>query len=127
MLFSERRYNVIDEIAELSLPVQPQLLCVPEKEKLLSIGSDLRIKITTPIVATTHCDLDAMVRANIFRKDLIKSCPHPLGVSVVSGILAATLYRHLARFEPGHSAVCNVWHNDKRRNIDNFKLLFSQI
>ena len=77
MLFSERRYNVIDEIAELSLPVQPQLLCVPEKEKLLSIGSDLRIKITTPIVATTHCDLDAMVRADIFRKDLLKSCPHP--------------------------------------------------
>ena len=64
MLSSDRRCNnVIDEIGELALHVQPKMLCTLEEEKLLSIGSDLRVKIATRAVAATCCDADAMVQA----------------------------------------------------------------
>jgi len=68
MLSSERSYNVIDKITELPFAVQPKLLCALEEKKSLSIGSDLRMKINTPVVAATQCDLDAMVQVDSVRK-----------------------------------------------------------
>jgi len=76
MLPSGRRCNnVINEFGELPLHVQPKMLNTLEAEKLLSFGSDLRVKIATRAVAATCCDADAMVQAGTFRQDLLKIRP----------------------------------------------------
>ena len=60
----------LDEIAELSLPVQAKLLRAFEAREVQPLGSDIAAPFEARILAATHRDLAAMVREGSFREDL---------------------------------------------------------
>ncbi len=60
----------LDEIGELPLDVQPMLLRALEQRKLTPVGSHEEISFDVRLIAATHRDLAAEVRANHFREDL---------------------------------------------------------
>jgi two-component system, NtrC family, nitrogen regulation response regulator NtrX len=60
----------LDEIGELPLPAQAKLLRVLEDRKVMRVGGDRAIAITTRVVAATNRDLEREVEAGRFRQDL---------------------------------------------------------
>lgn len=60
----------IDEIGELPLDLQPRLLRALESREVTPIGADKPVPVNVRVVAATHRDLQAMVRAGQFRTDL---------------------------------------------------------
>jgi serine/threonine-protein kinase PknK len=60
----------LDEIGEMSLLTQAKLLRVLEDGVLRPLGSERTRRVDVRIVAATHRDLAAMVRAKQFREDL---------------------------------------------------------
>jgi len=60
----------LDEIGELALDLQPQLLRVPDRRQVRRVGETHPVAVDTRVVAATHRDLRAMVRAGQFREDL---------------------------------------------------------
>ncbi|MEM9488209.1 MAG: sigma 54-interacting transcriptional regulator [Myxococcota bacterium] len=60
----------LDELGELSLPVQAKLLRVLEARTVQPVGSDHRVAVDTRVVAATHRDLAHMVETKQFRFDL---------------------------------------------------------
>jgi len=60
----------LDEIGDLSSPVQAKLLRVLETRKLTRLGSVQERSIDVRIVAATHRDLSGAIRAGRFRQDL---------------------------------------------------------
>ncbi len=60
----------IDEIGELPLDLQPRLLRALESREVTPIGADKPVAVNVRVVAATHRDLQAMVRAGQFRADL---------------------------------------------------------
>jgi DNA-binding NtrC family response regulator len=69
----------LDEVGDLSLPVQAKLLRVLETRRLTRLGSVTERPIDVRMVAATHRDLAAEVRAGRFREDLF----YRLSVAVV--------------------------------------------
>jgi transcriptional regulator with GAF, ATPase, and Fis domain len=61
----------LDEIGELDLEVQAKLLRVIQERRVLTLGDTLETAVDVRIVAATHRDLRAMVRAERFRADLL--------------------------------------------------------
>jgi two-component system, NtrC family, nitrogen regulation response regulator NtrX len=61
---------LLDEIGELPLPAQAKLLRVLEDRKVMRVGGDRAIAITTRVVAATNRDLEREVEAGRFRQDL---------------------------------------------------------
>jgi len=60
----------LDEIGELSLPLQAKLLRVLQERRFERLGGRRTIESSFRLVAATHRDLHAMVRAGSFREDL---------------------------------------------------------
>ena len=61
----------LDEVGELSPGAQAALLRVLETRKVLRIGADREIDVNVRLVAATHRDLEQMVEAGTFRRDLL--------------------------------------------------------
>ncbi len=60
----------LDEIGELALDLQPQLLRVLDRRQVRRVGETHAVDVDIRVVAATHRDLRAMVRAGQFREDL---------------------------------------------------------
>ncbi len=60
----------LDEISEMPLAAQVNLLRVLEEERFLRVGGSAPISVDVRIVAATNRDLDELVNAGKFRRDL---------------------------------------------------------
>jgi len=60
----------LDEIGELPLDLQPKLLRALERGTVKRVGEDIQREVDVRIVAATHRDIEAEVRAGRFRSDL---------------------------------------------------------
>ena len=60
----------LDEIAEISLPLQAKLLRVLENQEIISLGSTEVKKIDVRIITATNKNLSQMVEEGTFRRDL---------------------------------------------------------
>jgi len=60
----------LDEIGELPLDLQPQLLRALDRRRIRRVGETRAIDVDIRVIAATHRDLRAMVRAAKFREDL---------------------------------------------------------
>jgi transcriptional regulator with GAF, ATPase, and Fis domain len=60
----------LDEIGDINLEVQTKLLRVLQEMSFERVGSSQAITVDVRIVAATHQDLEALIRAGRFREDL---------------------------------------------------------
>jgi len=60
----------LDEIGDMPLPMQAKLLRVLEEGEVERVGGDRRIRVDVRVLTATHRDLEALVRAGLFRADL---------------------------------------------------------
>ncbi|MFM7128858.1 MAG: sigma-54 interaction domain-containing protein [bacterium] len=60
----------LDEIGDISLETQIKLLRVLQEKTFERVGSSQSMKVDVRVVAATHRDLEAMIRAGEFREDL---------------------------------------------------------
>lgn len=61
----------LDEVADLSLECQAKLLRVIEGKSFRPVGGSREVNVDVRVVAATHRDLEAEVRAGKFRQDLL--------------------------------------------------------
>lgn len=60
----------LDEIGELSEPIQAKLLRVLQEKRVLGVGFDQEVPIDVRVVAATNRRLEEMVKSGHFREDL---------------------------------------------------------
>ncbi|MFT4270004.1 MAG: aliphatic sulfonate ABC transporter substrate-binding protein [Pantoea sp.] len=70
---------LLDEIGELSLPLQVKLLRVLQEREITRVGSRKPIKVDVRVIAATHVDLAQAIRERRFREDLF----YRLNIAVV--------------------------------------------
>ncbi|MCU0663969.1 MAG: sigma 54-interacting transcriptional regulator [Myxococcota bacterium] len=62
---------LLDEIGDMPLDMQAKLLRVLQERVVVRLGGSMERPVNTRVIATTHRDLDAMVKAGRFRHDLL--------------------------------------------------------
>lgn len=60
----------LDEIGEISVHLQAKLLRVLQDKRVRRLGGRRELPVNVRIIAATHCDLEDMVRRQLFREDL---------------------------------------------------------
>jgi two-component system nitrogen regulation response regulator GlnG len=60
----------LDEVGDMGPELQPKLLRVLQERELERIGGGETIRVDVRVVAATHRDLEALIRASRFREDL---------------------------------------------------------
>lgn len=60
----------LDEIAELSLPMQAKLLRAVQEKKIRPFGSEIEIDIDFRVISASHQNLEDLVQQGKFRQDL---------------------------------------------------------
>jgi DNA-binding NtrC family response regulator len=60
----------LDEIGEMSMPVQLKLLRVLQEREIERVGGNQTIKVDVRVIAATHRDLQQAMRDSNFRQDL---------------------------------------------------------
>jgi DNA-binding NtrC family response regulator len=61
----------LDEIGNLSLPLQAKLLACLENRQVIPVGANHPIPIDIRLICATNCNLDQMVAEGRFREDLL--------------------------------------------------------
>ncbi|MFC1835056.1 sigma 54-interacting transcriptional regulator [Thermodesulfobacteriota bacterium] len=61
---------VLNEVGELSLPLQAKLLTFLDTQSFMRVGGEKTIQVNARLVAATNRDLEAEVESGDFRKDL---------------------------------------------------------
>ena len=61
---------LLDEIADLPLPVQVKLLRTIQEKSVRPVGSETELPVDVRLLSATHKNLAHQVRANLFRDDL---------------------------------------------------------
>jgi len=60
----------LDEIGEMSMPVQMKLLRVLQEREVERVGGDQAVKVDVRVIAATHKDLHLAMSERMFREDL---------------------------------------------------------
>lgn len=61
----------LDEIGNLSLPLQAKILTVLENRTITKLGDNIAIPIKIRLISATNKDIDAMITDGLFREDLL--------------------------------------------------------
>jgi DNA-binding NtrC family response regulator len=61
---------LLDEVTEMSLPLQAKLLRVLQEHEVDKVGGRDPIPVDVRVIATTNCDIKKKIQANEFREDL---------------------------------------------------------
>lgn len=67
---ADRGTLFIDEVGDLSLPLQAKLLRVLQEGVYQRVGGNEDIRATCRFIFATHCELNSMVESKMFRLDL---------------------------------------------------------
>lgn len=60
----------LDEIGDMSLPLQSKLLTVLQEKKFTRVGGNKTIEVNTRVIAATNQNLERLVEKGLFRQDL---------------------------------------------------------
>ncbi|EAT59897.1 sigma-54-dependent Fis family transcriptional regulator [Chlorobium ferrooxidans] len=60
----------LDEVGELSLPIQAKLLRIIQEKEFERVGGSKTIKVDVRVIAATNRNLEELIRKGLFREDL---------------------------------------------------------
>ncbi len=70
MLAADKGTLLLDEIGDMPLALQARLLRVLEEKEVTPLGGEAPVRLDARVICATHRDLEQMVAAGTFRRDL---------------------------------------------------------